>query len=103
MCFNSRYVLIPLLGINFRDISTQLADPTAFADCIEGLIKQLSDLEFDSVAGIESRGFIYGIPIAQHFKKKFVMIRKPSKLPGMIILTCHSKVGLLIIKIQEKK
>merc|ERR1712137_306188 len=81
----------PKPGIRFRDISTLLADPEAFQDCIDGMIQSLKDVEFTTLAGIESRGFLFMAPLALHFKVKQVMVRKPNKLPGKKITYEYKK------------
>ncbi|SCX12185.1 adenine phosphoribosyltransferase [Lachnospiraceae bacterium YSD2013] len=71
----------PEPGIIFRDITSVLQDAdglTLAIDTMQGLIK---DLDFDVVVGPESRGFIFGTPIAYINKKPFVLIRKKGKLP----------------------
>ncbi|OPZ93498.1 MAG: Adenine phosphoribosyltransferase [candidate division TA06 bacterium ADurb.Bin417] len=70
----------PKPGILFRDITPLLAEPDVFRD----VLKQLADacpLETEVVAGIESRGFIFGAAVAARLGKGFVPIRKPGKLP----------------------
>ncbi len=70
----------PKPGILFKDITPMLADPTAMKEAIA----QLARLDFgkvDRVAAIESRGFLFGVPLAMHLGKGFVPIRKPGKLP----------------------
>ena len=70
----------PKAGINFRDITTLTLHPEAFAYAIDQLGNTLG--EYDVVAGIEARGFIFGAAVAEHVGKGFVPIRKPGKLPG---------------------
>ena len=72
----------PKPGINFRDISPLLNNPTLRSWAVKKLIHQLAMTEIDVVVGLESRGFILGSMMAHELKKPFVMIRKPSKLPG---------------------
>lgn len=71
----------PHKGILFRDITTLLADPVAFDRVQKCLIDRYQDMNIDAIAGIESRGFIFGMPLAHQLKKPFVPIRKPGKLP----------------------
>ena len=71
----------PEPGIIFRDITSVIQDADGLQlaiDTMQGLIK---DVDFDVVAGPESRGFIFGTPIAYNMKKPFVLIRKKGKLP----------------------
>jgi adenine phosphoribosyltransferase len=71
----------PAPGIVFKDISPLLADPVAFGDCIAALARAAEDLDVTRVAGIESRGFLFGMPLAQRLGVGFTPIRKPGKLP----------------------
>ena len=71
----------PEPGIMFRDITSLIQDPDGLKDAIDGLKDILKDVEFDKVLGLESRGFIFGTPIAYEFKKGFVPVRKKGKLP----------------------
>ena len=72
----------PEKGIMFRDITTVLADPDGFKLAIDDLVKALEGLDFDVIAGTESRGFIFGTPLAYLLHKPFVLIRKKGKLPA---------------------
>ena len=71
----------PEPGIIFRDVTSILQDADGLKLAIDGLQKQLEDLDFDVIAGTESRGFIFGMPIAYNLQKAFVPIRKKGKLP----------------------
>ena len=72
----------PRPGIQFRDITTLLADPTGFARAIGDLAERYRGHEIDLVAGIEARGFIIGAALALALGKGFVPVRKAAKLPG---------------------
>ena len=72
----------PIPGIQFRDITTLLADPDAFNDIIERFVNHYQDEQIDLVVGIEARGFIIGAPLALRLGKGFIPIRKEGKLPG---------------------
>jgi len=72
----------PVKGILFRDITTLLMDPDAFQEAIDALLDRYIDEDIDLVAGIESRGFIFGAPLAYELAAGFVPIRKPGKLPA---------------------
>jgi adenine phosphoribosyltransferase len=72
----------PVPGILFRDITTLLKDGEAFRTAIDQMTEQLRDLKVDKVVGIESRGFIFGAPIAYNLKAGFVPVRKLGKLPA---------------------
>jgi adenine phosphoribosyltransferase len=74
----------PKQGILFRDITTLLQNPEGFGFVIDQLTKLYADESIDYVAGIESRGFIFGTPLAHRLSVGFVPIRKPGKLPAAI-------------------
>lgn len=71
----------PKEGIVFKDITPILKDPQLCTEIIEALAAQLKGLEIDVVAGIESRGFLFGPSLAQLLNVPFVPIRKAGKLP----------------------
>lgn len=72
----------PEEGVMFRDITTILQDPDGLEMAVEGLCELVKDLDFDLVVGLESRGFIFGVPIALKLHKGFIPIRKKGKLPA---------------------
>jgi adenine phosphoribosyltransferase len=72
----------PQPGILFRDITPLLQHAQAFAHAIDLMTGQVESLRADAVAGIESRGFLFGAPIAMRLGLPFVPIRKPGKLPA---------------------
>ena len=71
----------PEPGIIFRDITTILQDPDGLHLAIQSMQDKLKDTEFDVVVGTESRGFIFGVPIAYNLHKAFVPVRRKGKLP----------------------
>ena len=71
----------PKEGIIFRDVTPLLEDKDAFKACIDDLAAHAKDLGADIVVGPESRGFIFGCPVALELGCGFVPIRKPGKLP----------------------
>ena len=71
----------PEPGIIFRDITTILQDPDGLHLASQSMQDKLKDTEFDVVVGTESRGFIFGVPIAYNLHKAFVPVRKKGKLP----------------------
>lgn len=75
----------PKKGIQFRDITTLLADADALKETIQLLLEKYKDHNIDYIAGIEARGFIFGTPLALELGKGFIPIRKPGKLPGETI------------------
>lgn len=72
----------PKPGIVFRDITTALKDPETLKVMIDYLCEEFKDIKIDYIAGIESRGFIFGMPMAYKLNAGFVPIRKPNKLPA---------------------
>ena len=75
----------PKPGILFRDITGILDNADALRLAIDGLAARLEGVEFDAVASMESRGFIFGVPLAYKFGKPFVPVRKPGKLPRAVV------------------
>ena len=71
----------PEEGIMFRDITTVIESPEGFRLAIDEMKKRLENVDFDVIAGAESRGFIFGAPLAYALGKGFVLIRKKGKLP----------------------
>ena len=71
----------PEKGIIFRDITSVLQDADGLHLSIESMIKLLDGVDFDVVVGTESRGFIFGMPLAYNMNKSFVPVRKKGKLP----------------------
>lgn len=72
----------PHQGIMFRDITTLLKDPAGLRDMVAKIVARYQDMQIDVVAGIESRGFIVGTPVAYELNLGFVPIRKRGKLPS---------------------
>lgn len=75
----------PEPGILFRDITTLLSNPDAFAGTIEAWASQYDDKAIDHIVGIEARGFVFGAVLAYRLKTSFVPIRKKGKLPSSTI------------------
>ena len=71
----------PEKGIMFRDVTSVIQDADGLKLAIDEMIKRLDGLDFDVIAGAESRGFVFGMPIAYALHKPFVMVRKAGKLP----------------------
>ena len=71
----------PEPGIMFRDITSVVQDADGLRLAIDTMEKLVDDVDYDVVVGAESRGFIFGTPIAYNERKPFVLIRKPGKLP----------------------
>jgi len=71
----------PKEGIVFKDITPLLQSPEGLQASIDGLAKLVDPNSYDLICGIESRGFIFGTPLAMQLGKGFIPIRKPGKLP----------------------
>ena len=72
----------PKKGILFRDITTLIKNKDAFRDCIDQMSKILSKVNYDKIAGIESRGFIFASPLSYNLSKPYILLRKKNKLPA---------------------
>lgn len=79
----------PKPGINFKDITPLLNNPEARKECLQLLVKSLGDKKIDKVVGVESRGFFFGILLAQELGVGFVPVRKPKKLPFSVIAASY--------------
>lgn len=71
----------PKEGIMFRDITSVIEDPEGLKLSIDEMTSLIKDLDFNVIVGPESRGFIFGMPIAYNLNKAFVPVRKKGKLP----------------------
>lgn len=71
----------PKEGIVFKDITPIMQDPVLSNDVLEAMVNKYQDQNIDVVAGIESRGFLLGYPLAMRLNVPFVLIRKKGKLP----------------------
>ena len=92
----------PEPGIMFRDLTTVLQDADGLHLAIEELQKLLEGVEFDVIAGAESRGFILGTPLAYNLHKPFVLIRKGGKLPREVVSKEYSlEYGTATIEIHK--
>lgn len=80
----------PQPGIVFRDITTLLQNPDGLAHTIEVMSGQAAELEPDYIVGIESRGFIFAMPIAHQLRRGFVPVRKSGKLPRAVHRVSYS-------------
>ncbi|NMF84975.1 adenine phosphoribosyltransferase [Nodosilinea sp. P-1105] len=74
----------PQPGILFRDITPLLANPTSMQYSIDLFAEQVAGLQPDYIAGIESRGFMFGMPLAYKLGVGFAPVRKPGKLPAAV-------------------
>ena len=72
----------PKKGILFRDITTLIKNEKAFEECINQIIEKSKNFEFDKIAAIESRGFVFASAVSYLLKKPFILLRKKNKLPA---------------------
>ena len=72
----------PEKGILFRDITTLIKDEKAFAETINQIVEKSKKFEFDKIAAIESRGFVFASAVSYILNKPFIMLRKKNKLPA---------------------
>ena len=75
----------PKEGIVFKDITPILADSALCLEVVDAFVEQLNDLKVDAVVGVESRGFLFGMMLANAFKVPFVPVRKKGKLPYEVV------------------
>ena len=92
----------PEKGIIFRDVTSLVQDKDGLKLAVDEIIKKLDGVDFDLVAGPESRGFIFGIPVAYALNKGFVMVRKKGKLPRETIESEYDlEYGKAVIEIHK--
>ena len=92
----------PEEGIIFRDITSVIQDPEGLKRSIDGMIESLKDVNFDIVLGPESRGFIFGMPVAYALGKGFVPVRKKGKLPCETIeIEYELEYGTAVLEIHK--
>jgi len=72
----------PKKGILFRDITTLIKDENAFSETINQIVERSKKIEFNKIAAIESRGFVFASAVSYALKKPFIMLRKKNKLPA---------------------
>lgn len=75
----------PAKGILFRDVTGVLGNADGFSLAVDELARLLADVECDAIAGTESRGFVFGAPLAYKLHKPFIPVRKKGKLPRATI------------------
>lgn len=92
----------PKQGIMFRDITTLLKDPSGIKFTLDSLLLQTKNIHIDKVAGIESRGFIFGALLAEKLNIGFIPIRKPGKLLAEKIRAEYSlEYGVDVLEIHK--
>ena len=72
----------PKKGILFRDITTLIKDEKAFSETINQIVEKSKKFQFDKIAAIESRGFVFASAVSYVLNKPFIMLRKKNKLPA---------------------
>ena len=72
----------PKKGVLFRDITTLIKNEKAFSECIDQIVKRSKKFQFNKLAAIESRGFVFASAVSYILKKPFILLRKKNKLPG---------------------
>ena len=72
----------PKKGVLFRDITTLIKNEKAFCECIDQIVERSKKFEFDKIAAIESRGFVFASAVSYILKKPFILLRKKNKLPA---------------------
>ena len=92
----------PKKGILFRDVTSILQTAEGLRLSIDELVKRLENVEFDVIAGAESRGFLFGMPVAYLLNKPFVPIRKQGKLPCETLSTSYDlEYGTAVIEVHK--
>ena len=92
----------PKAGILFYDITTLLQDPVGLRAAIDSIAGPFADQKIDLVVGIESRGFIFGAPVADRLGAGFAPVRKPGKLPSACIRESYAlEYGTDTLEIHE--
>lgn len=71
----------PKPGILFRDITPVLEDPALCRSVVDGFVEAIGERQVDAIAGIESRGFLFGMPLALKLGVPFITVRKKGRLP----------------------
>ena len=74
----------PKKGVLFRDITTLIKNEKAFSECIDQIVKRSKKFQFNKLAGIESRGFVFASAVSYILKKPFILLRKKNKLPSEV-------------------
>ena len=92
----------PEEGIIFRDVTSVLQDADGLRLAVDSMQELLKDVDFDVVVGAESRGFVFGTPIAYNLNKPFVLVRKKGKLPCETVSKEYDlEYGSAVIEMQK--
>ena len=93
----------PEPGIIFRDVTSVLVDPAGLRLAVDEMQSQLEGVDFDVLVGLESRGFLFGMPIAYNLRKPFVPIRKKGKLPRKTVSKEYDlEYGSAVIEVHKE-
>lgn len=71
----------PKPGVVFRDVTPLFKNPVLVNEVIDEFVSYLADKKIDAIIGVESRGYLFGVPLALKMNKPFILVRKPNKLP----------------------
>ena len=74
----------PKKGVLFRDITTLIKNEKAFSECIDQIVERSKKFQFNKLAAVESRGFVFASAVSDILKKPFIMLRKKNKLPAEV-------------------
>jgi len=74
----------PKKGVLFRDITTLIKNEKAFSECIDQIVERSKKFQFNKIAAIESRGFVFASAVSYLLKKPFILLRKKNKLPSEV-------------------
>ena len=74
----------PKKGVLFRDITTLIKNEKAFSECIDQIVERSKKIQFNKLAAIESRGFVFASAVSYILKKPFILLRKKNKLPAEV-------------------
>ena len=74
----------PKKGILFRDITTLIKNEKAFCECVDQIVERSKKFQFNKLAAIESRGFVFASAVSYILKKPFILLRKKNKLPAEV-------------------
>lgn len=92
----------PKEGIIFKDITPILKEQELCTEIVEAFVEQLKSIDFDVIAGIESRGFLFGLMLSNRLNKPFIPIRKAGKLPYKTIQQSYVlEYGSAVIEMHE--
>ena len=74
----------PKKGVLFRDITTLIKNEKAFSECIDQIVEKSKKFQFNKLAAVESRGFVFASAVSYILKKPFILLRKKNKLPAEV-------------------